>query len=56
MQLTADGEDCGVVGIRYYQCKLGTCMPSLWGHLWVIVIKVDRDGVIGRCIRIAERE
>lgn len=56
MELTADGEDRGVIGIRYYECKLGTCMPSLWGLLGVSIIEIHGNGIIRRCIRISEGE
>lgn len=54
IELTADCKDGGVVGIGNDECKLGTCVPTLRGLLWISVIKVNGNGIIRGCIRISK--
>ena len=51
---TADGEDSWIMNIRNDEGKLSTCMPSFWGLLWLRIVEVYRNCVIGRCIGISE--
>lgn len=53
---TADGIDGRIVWVRDDQRELGAGMPTLFHALRVGVIEVDRDGIIRRSVRIAERE
>ena len=53
---TADGIDGRIVWIRDDQCELGASVPTLFHALGVGVIEIDRDCIIRRSVRIAERE
>jgi hypothetical protein len=53
---TADSVYSRVVRIRDHQGKLGTCVPTLRCSFRISIIKVDRDRVVGRSIRITKRK
>lgn len=54
MELTADGIDGGVVGIRDYKSELSTSVPTLWRFLRLGIVEIYRYSVVGRSIRVTK--